>query len=62
MTFHKEATFIAGAAKARQHLYGAVRFLDAPYSSFQFVRGALEPPTSGALDAIERMVASFAVK
>jgi hypothetical protein len=62
VTFHKAATFIAGAAKARQHLYGAVRFLAPPYSSFQFVRGALEPPAGGALDAITRMVESFTVK
>jgi hypothetical protein len=62
VTFHKEATFISGAVTARQQLYGAVRFLDAPYSSFQFVRGALEPPASGAIDAIARMLESFAVK
>jgi hypothetical protein len=62
VTFHKEATFISGAARARQHLYGAVRFLAPPYSSFQFVRGALEPPAGGALEAITRMVESFTVK
>ena len=62
VTFHKEATFISGAMKARQHLYGAVRFLPAPYSSFQFVRGGIEPPAAGALETTTRMVQSFTVK
>jgi hypothetical protein len=62
VTFHKEATFISGAMKARQHLYGAVRFLPAPYSSFQFVRGGIDPPAAGALETITRLVQSFTMK
>lgn len=62
VTFHKEATFVSGAVKARQHLYGAVRFLVRPYSSFQFVQGSVVPPASGALEAITKMVGSFVAK
>jgi hypothetical protein len=62
ITFHKEATFVAGVVKARQQLYGAVRFLPAPYSSFQFVRGMLDAPSPAALDAMTRMVQSFTVR
>ena len=62
ITFHKEATFVAGVVKARQQLYGAVRFLPAPYSSFQFVRGALVVPSPAALDAMTKMVQSFTVR
>jgi len=59
VTFHKQATFTSGAATARQHLYGAVRFLPPPYSSFQFVRGSLSSPNAAALADITRMVQSF---
>jgi hypothetical protein len=57
--FHKEATFVAGRANARQHLYGALRFLPAPYSSFQIVRGGTSAPSAADLDALARMAASF---
>ena len=60
--FHKEATFEAGTVSARQHLFGAVRFLDAPYSSFQLVRGALSAPSSDDLDVLDRLVRSFVVR
>jgi len=62
ITFHKEATFVAGVVNARQQLYGAIRFLPAPYSSFQFVRGALIAPSPASLDAMTRMVQSFTVR
>jgi hypothetical protein len=57
--FHKEATLAAGVASGRQHLFGAVRFLDAPYSSFQLVRGLSSPPSDVDLDVLERIVRSF---
>ena len=60
--FHKEATFESGAMSARQHLFGAVRFLDAPYSSFQLIRGATAAPSAADLDVIERVVRSFVVR
>ena len=57
--FHKEATFESGRMSARQHIFGAVRFLDPPYSSFQVVRGTATPPPSADLDVLERIVRSF---
>jgi len=59
VTFHKQATFTAGAVSSRQNLYGAIRFLPPPYSSFQFVRGSLTAPDAAALADITRMVQSF---
>ena len=59
VTFHKEATFTAGAASARQHIFGALRFLDGPFSAFQIVRAALAPPTDEDLDTLARIVRSF---
>jgi hypothetical protein len=41
ITFHKEVSFQPGTP--RQHVYGAVRFLDLPYSTFQLVRAGPEP-------------------
>jgi hypothetical protein len=58
--FHKEATFESGAASARQHIYGALRFLAGPFSSFQIVRAGLAAPTAAELDTLQRMAASFA--
>lgn len=62
VTFHKEATFVAGVVKARQQIYGAVRFLPAPYSSFQFVRAGLVPPSASEIENISRLVRSFSVR
>ena len=59
VTFHKEATFTSGSVSARQHIFGALRFLDAPFSAFQIVRAALAPPTDEDLDALARIVRSF---
>ncbi len=59
VTFHKEATFSSGAMSARQHIFGALRFLDGPFSAFQIVRAALAPPTDEDLDALTRIVRSF---
>jgi hypothetical protein len=62
LTFHKQATFSSGAVSARQQLFGAVRFLSSPYSSFQFVRGSLMPPTPAALEQMTRIVQSFTIR
>ena len=59
VVFHKETTFQTGAMAARQHLFGAVRFLDAPYSSFQIVRGLNSPPSDTDLAVLEQVVRSF---
>jgi hypothetical protein len=62
VVFHKEATFETGTMSARQHLYGAVRFLQPPYSSFQIVRGSMTAPTGGDIDTLERIVRSLVVR
>jgi hypothetical protein len=62
VVFHKEATFETGTMSARQHLYGAVRFLQPPYSSFQIVRGSITAPTGGDIDTLERIVRSLVVR
>ena len=60
--FHKETTFESGTVSARQHIFGALRFLAAPYSSFQIVRGLNAPPAAADLDAAERLVRSFTAR
>jgi hypothetical protein len=60
VVFHKEVTLHAGSVSARQHLYGALRFLKVPYSSFQLVRGATAAPSAVDLGVLERIVRSFA--
>jgi len=60
--FHKETTFEAGKVSARQHVFGALRFLAAPYSSFQIVRGLNTPPAAADLDTAERLVRSFVAR
>jgi len=59
VVFHKEATFETPAAVVRQHLFGAVRFLDPPFSAVQFVRGMNMPPSTEDLDTAARIVRSF---
>jgi len=59
--FHKEATFRAGRVTGRQHLFGAVRFLAPPFSSFQWVRIANDPPSEELLQMMTAVVDSFMV-
>lgn len=59
VVFHKEATFAAGAIKARQHVYGVVRFLPAPFSSFQIVRGSTTPPAAAELEMLAQVAGTF---
>ena len=59
VTFHKEATFVSGAVSARQHIFGALRFLDGPFSAFHIVRAAPAAPTDEELDVLTRIVGSF---
>jgi hypothetical protein len=56
VVFDKERAFQPGSPL--QHVYGAVRFLAAPYSTFQVVAGGA-PPTAALLKAIEEIVGSF---
>ena len=57
VTFDKEASFQEGTP--RQRVYGAVRFLQAPYSTFQIVRAG-QPPDAALLDQMEAVVQSWA--
>jgi hypothetical protein len=56
VTFNKEVAFQPGGP--RQHVYGAVRFLDPPYSTFQIVRAG-PPPPSTLLDQMTALVMSW---
>ena len=55
--FDKEVAFQAGGP--RNHVYGAVRFLGEPYSTFQLIRGTGEAPSAALLDQITRVVKSW---
>ncbi len=59
ITFYKEATFESGQVKSRQNIYGAIRFLKSPFSSFQIIRAAAEAPTQEMLNNITSVVKSF---
>ncbi len=57
VTFHKESAF--DPAGPRRHIYGAIRFLPPPYSSFQLVRGGADAPTAELLRQIATVVNSW---
>lgn len=57
--FQKEATFESGQVKSRQNVYGAIRFLKSPLSSFQIIRATVEAPTQEMLSNITSIVESF---
>ena len=59
ITFHKETTFEAGRERARQNVYGAIRFLEPPFSSFQLIRVTQEAPTPEMLTTMGAVVRSF---
>jgi hypothetical protein len=56
IVFHKEVSFQVGGP--RQHLFGALRFLDGEYSTFQFIAGG-EAPQAALLDEMAGVVRSF---
>ena len=51
VTFDKEVAFQPGGP--RQHVYGAIRFLEGPYATFQIVRAGPAP----GLDVLSQMAA-----
>lgn len=59
VTFHKATTFRAGAVEARQHVYGAIRFLRDRFSSFQLVLGDTRPPAGETLSTLTAVVKSL---
>ncbi len=57
VTFDKESA--PSAQGPSRHIYGAVRFLPAPYSTFQLIRGSADAPSRELLDRITRVVNSW---
>lgn len=55
--FDKEVAFQAGGP--RNHVYGAVRFLREPYSTFQLIHGTPKSPSAALLDQITEVVKSW---
>ena len=62
VTFHKEVTFEAGQVKSRQNIYGAIRFLKSPFSSFQLIRAIVEKPSQEELGTMTSVVNSLELK
>jgi hypothetical protein len=56
VTFDKEAAFQPGGP--RQHVYGAIRFLEPPYATFQIVRAG-PAPDPAVLDDLSEVVRSW---
>jgi hypothetical protein len=56
-SFHKESAL--DPAGKQRHIYGAIRFLPPPYSSFQLVRGGGVAPTAELLRQITTVVNSW---
>jgi hypothetical protein len=59
VVFHKEATYEAPGGPVRQHIFGAIRFLDGPWTSVQLIRGLRDGPSRADLDTLTRIVDSF---
>jgi len=57
VTFDKESSRAPDGPT--RHVYGAVRFLPAPYSSFQLIRGSADEPGQPLLDQIAAVVNSW---
>lgn len=57
VTFTKESAVQPGGPT--RHIYGAVRFLPAPYSTFQLIRGGADPPDAALLRQITAVVYSW---
>jgi hypothetical protein len=57
VTFEKEAAL--GPAGPSRHIYGAIRFLPAPYSSFQLIRGSGDEPGAALIRQITAVVNSW---
>lgn len=60
MLFVRETTFDAGGP--RQHIFGAIRFLDGDISSVQLVAGSAAPPREGLVEEMAAVVRSVSLK
>jgi hypothetical protein len=61
VVFDKEASFGAQSSGGRQHVYGVIRFLPLPYSSFQLVRATRDAPAAGLLAQMADVAKSLAI-
>jgi hypothetical protein len=57
VTFEKEAAFDPGGPS--RHIYGSIRFLPVPYSSFQLIRGSRDQPGEALTRQITAVVDSW---
>jgi hypothetical protein len=57
VTFEKEAAF--DPAGPSRHIYGSIRFLPVPYSSFQLIRGSGDEPGGALIRQITAVVNSW---
>jgi hypothetical protein len=57
VTFDKKAA--SDRAGPSRHIYGAIRFLSPPYSSFQLIRGSADAPSTALLQQITVVVNSW---
>lgn len=57
VTFDKEAA--SDPAGPSRHIYGAIRFLPQPYSSFQLIRGSADAPSMALLEQMTTVVNSW---
>jgi len=61
VVFDKETSFDEQSAAERQHVYGVIRFLPHPYSSFQIVRATKQPPDQSMLAKMAGLVRSLSI-
>ncbi len=59
VVFLKQATFRSGSVESRQNIYGAIRFLEKPYSSVQLIRITVNQPADQLLGIMASVVDSF---
>ena len=57
VTFDKETSWEPGGP--RQRIYGAIRFLDGYYSTFQFIRGGPDAPDQAVSTRLTALVNSW---
>jgi hypothetical protein len=57
--FSRRAQAVAGSAATETSVFGAVRFLDGPFSSFQVIGRSAASPDAAMLASLERIVESF---
>jgi hypothetical protein len=57
----KEVSFDTKSPDVRQHVYGVIRFLPPPYSSFQLVRATAQSPGADVLDTMAAIAKSLVI-